>query len=483
MSEPTRPLAYALANRDRFVGELKELVSFRSVSARPDNAGDMNSCAKWLSDHLNRIGLQRARVIPTRGHPIVYAEWLHAPGRPTVIIYGHYDVQPADPLDQWSSDPFLPVIRGNNLHGRGASDDKGQLFAHLKAVESCLRSVGKLPVNVKCLIEGEEEIGSRNLASFLSQHRGALAADVVLVSDTAMKTPHHPAITYAMRGALSMEVEVTGSETDLHDGLFGGMVSNPLKGLCEIVAALHTSEGKVAVPGFYDRVSEVDADERAFMAANGPSDAELLKIARARNSWGERGFTLYERTTIRPSLTISGIAGGYQGVGPKSIIPARASAKLNFRLVPNQNPSEIERLVRKQIARLTPFTLQSTTRTYLTAEHVLVNRHDPFIKAAGVACAKSFGVSPVFRRSGGTNPAVAAFQHTLNIPTALIGFGLPGDHIHAPNERFHLPNFHNGIATSILFMHKVAAIGRVRVSEPMRRELTARQQHVLVGQP
>jgi acetylornithine deacetylase/succinyl-diaminopimelate desuccinylase-like protein len=339
MTGTDQPLAYAQANRARFVAELKEFVSFPSVSGRPENAGDVIKCAEWLANHLLRIGMQRVRITPTRGHPLVYAEWLHAPGRPTVIIYGHYDVQPADPLDQWHSPPFAPAVRENNLYGRGSSDDKGQMFAHLKALESCLRTVGRLPVNVKCLFEGEEEIGSPNFGEFLAGHTTALAADVVIVSDTQMPTPDRPAITYGMRGALSLELEVTGPDADLHDGLFGGMIGNPLKGLCDMVAALHTRAGRIAIPGFYDRVSEIRPEERGFMASNGPTDAQLLKSARTVKSWGERGFTLYERTTIRPSLTVSGIAGGYQGAGPKSVIPARASAKLNFRLVPHQNPT------------------------------------------------------------------------------------------------------------------------------------------------
>ncbi|HKR12295.1 MAG TPA: dipeptidase [Pyrinomonadaceae bacterium] len=447
--------AYAHVNQARFVRELREFVSFPSVSARPENTGDMVQCAGWLAKHLDLIGLQGVTVVPTAGHPLVYAEWLQARNAPTVLVYGHYDVQPADPLDQWHSPPFSPAIRGHYLFGRGASDDKGQMFAHLKAIESCLRTAGRLPVNVKCLFEGEEEIGSPNLSPFVAQNRRALEADVVVVSDDSMPRPDRPAIIYAMRGALMMEVEVRGQESDLHDGLFGGMVHNPVQGLCKLVSGLHTNTGRIAIHGFYDRVREASVEERRFMAANGRTDAQLLKTVRAAQPWGERGFTLYERATIRPSLTISGVSGGYQGVGPKSIIPARASAKLNFRLVPDQNPAEIEQLVRSHIARHTPPTLQSTIKTYSTAEPVVIDRHHPFIAAAAAACEKGFGAAPVFLRSGGTIPPVAAFQNTLNIPVALIGLGLPDDRIHAPNERFNLSNFRKGIATSILFMEKV----------------------------
>lgn len=456
----THPLAYALANQARFVSELREFVRFPSVSARLENAGDVGRCAEWLANHLREIGMQRARVVSTRRHPIVYAEWLGAPGRPTIIIYGHYDVQPAEPLTAWQSPPFAAEVRGDYLYGRGASDDKGQMFAHLKALESCLRTTGRLPVNVKCLFEGEEEIGSLNFASFLEQHGDGLEADLVVVSDNAMPRPDRPAMIYALRGALSMELEVTGPRSDLHDGVFGGMVNNPLKGLCDMVSALHTKTGQIAIPGFYDRVLEVSQEERRFMASDGPTDAQLVKNAHTGRGWGERGFTLYERTTIRPSLTVSGIAGGHQGAGPKAIIPSRAIAKLNFRLVPQQDPVEIEQLVRSHIARLTPFTLRSRTKTYVKAKPVLVNRYHRFIEVAAAACGKAFGAAPVFVRSGGTIPPVAAFQHTLNIPIALIGFGLPDDQIHAPNERFHLPNLQKGIATSILLMHALAREAR-----------------------
>lgn len=471
MSQTDAPIAYAHANRARFVAELKEFVRLPSVSARPEHAGDTAKCAEWLADHLRRIGMERVIVVPTRGHPLVYAEWLNARGLPTVLLYGHYDVQPADPLDQWRSPPFAPVESGNNLYGRGASDDKGQMLAHIKALESCLRTRGRLPVNVKCLFEGEEEIGSPNFAPFLAENKRALAADVVVVSDTTMPGRDRPAITYAMRGALSLELEVMGPKADLHDGHFGGMVHNPLKGLCDIVTGLQTSGGLITIPGFYDRVREVSEEERAYMARKGPTDEQLLDNARMARAWGERAYTLYERTTIRPALTITGIAGGYQGPGPKSIIPASAVAKLNFRLVPEQDPLEIEQLVRNHVARVTPVTLHSTTRSQLAAKPVVVDRRHPLIGVAAAACSKGFGATPVFMRSGGTNPAVGAFHHTLGLPTALIGFGLPDDRIHAPNEKFHLPNFHKGVATSIYFLHEVGSAGRIAKNE-LRRNAT-----------
>src|SRR5688572_19552479 len=279
-----------------------------------------------------------------------------------------------------------------------------------------------------------------------------------------MLSRNRPSITYSMRGSLSLELEVKSAEADLHDGLFGGAVHNPLKGLCDIIAGLQTSKGEIAIPGFYNQVREVSAEERVFMATNGPANEQVLSTARTPRAWGEPAYTLYERTTVRPALTISGMTGGYQGTGPKSIIPARALAKLGFRLVPDQDPSEIAELVRDHIARLTPSTLRSTVRVQLTAAPVMVNRHHPLIRAAAVAVGKGFGTRPYFVRSGGTNPAVGAFHHTLRVPTALVGFGLPDDHIHAPNEKFHLPNFYKGIATSIRFLQEVGGSKQVHDS-------------------
>lgn len=475
MSLAAQPLAYAHNNGARFVKELKQLIRFRSVSARPEYAGDLRQCAAWLANHLAHIGMERATVITTRRHPLVYAEWIHARDAPTVLIYGHYDVQPVEPLDQWRSPPFEPLELGDDLHGRGASDDKGQMFAHIKAIESCLRTSGRLPVNVKCLFEGEEEIGSPNFAPFLAENKIAMAADVVVVSDTATRKKDRPAITYAMRGALNVELEIRGAKADLHDGLFGGSVHNPLKCLCDIISGLQTRDGVITVPGFYDRVRQINASERAYMASHGPSDEEIMTNAGINRSWGEPGYTLYERTTIRPALNISGISGGYQGVGPKSIIPPLALAKLNFRLVAEQQPLEIFQLVREHIERLTPATLQSRTTLQLAADPVFVSRRDPVISAAAVACRKAFGAPPVFVRSGGTNPAVAAFQRILGLPTVLVGFGLSDDRIHAPNEKFHLPNFHKGIATGIQFLHEIANATRTtqatQTAESIRRSV------------
>jgi acetylornithine deacetylase/succinyl-diaminopimelate desuccinylase-like protein len=458
----SRPLAYAQSHRQRFITELKDFVRFPSVSAQPKHNSDMHKCAAWLANHLQRIGLEHIDIISTPRHPLVYAEWRRAPGRPTVLIYGHYDVQPADPLHEWRSPPFEPVIHGNNLYGRGACDDKGQMFAHVKALEAYLRTERVLPVNVKCLFEGEEEIGSPNLTPYLSRHKSALAADVAVMSDMPMVAADRPAITYAMRGGLSLELEICGPKRDLHSGIFGGAIHNPLQALCEIITRLHDINGRVAIPGFYDHVRRWSEQEREYMACTGPSDARILRDAQVGQGWGEHDYTLYERTTIRPALTVNGIIGGYQGPGGKAVIPARAVAKLSFRLVPDQDPGEINHLFREHIARLTPPAVRSTVRTNFMAKPALVNRRHPGMRAAQVAYRKGFGTTPVFLRSGGTIPVVNTFQAMLGIPTVLMGFALPDDRMHAPNEKFHLPNFYHGIATCIWFLAEIGKKGRVK---------------------
>ena len=450
------PLAYARANRSRFVAELEDFIRFPSVSAQPKHANDVKQCAAWLADHLRQIGLEHVQLVSTPRHPMVYGEWRHAPAQPTVLIYGHYDVQPPDPLHEWHSPPFAPTVRGNDLYGRGACDDKGQMFTHVKALEMYLRITGALPVNVQCLFEGEEEIGSPNLTPFLARHTHELAADVVLMSDMPILAPDRPAITYAMRGGLSLELELHGPQHDLHSGIFGGAIHNPLQALCDIIANLHDPRGRVAIPGFYDHVRHWTEAERASMAQTGPNNAQLLHNARTETGWGECGYTLYERTTIRPALTVTGISGGYQGPGVKAIIPARATAKLNFRLVPDQDPHEIDHLFRQHIAHIAPPAVSCMIHTHLKAKSALVNRRHPALRAAARAYHRGFGMPPVFLRSGGTIPVVNTFYELLGIPAVLMGFALPDDRMHAPNEKFHLPNFYRGIVTSIHFLNEVS---------------------------
>lgn len=452
----SRALDFARAHRRKFLEELKNFIRFPSISAQPRHADDLKRCAGWLARRLKAIGMERARVISTKGHPVVYAEWRHAPGRPTLLIYGHYDVQPVDPISEWRSPPFQPTIRGDDLFARGACDDKGQLFTHVKAIESYLATSGKLPVNVKCLFEGEEEIRSPNLLPLIERNRRALAADVAVMSDTQMLGRDRPALNYAERGALSLELTVFGPKHDLHSGNFGGVVYNPVQALGEMIARLHDSTGRVAIPGFYDRVRSWSPEERERMARVGPSDQQILREAHVPGSWGERGFSLYERTTIRPALTFNGITGGYQGPGEKGVIPARASVKLGFRLVPDQDPHEIEQLVREHLARITPVGMRSQLRVLSRAKPALTNPRHPAVRSASFAYRKAFGVAPVFLRSGGTIPVVSALQEVLKAPAVLMGFALPDDRIHAPNEKFHLPNFYKGIETCLWFM---AALG------------------------
>lgn len=452
----TLALKYAQNNQTRFLTELQEFVRFPSISAQDEYQKALNKCAGWLVAHLRRVGFKKARIMRTRKHPLIYAERMQSRSLPTLLVYGHYDVQPPEPLNEWQSAPFEPMVKNNYLYGRGASDDKGQLFVWIKALESYLQTQGALPVNVKCIFEGEEEIGSANLIEFMSEHKDALRADVAVVSDMSILAPDKPAITYALRGTLNLELEIRGAEQDLHSGNFGGAIHNPIQALCEIIAKLHDENGKIQIPGFYDRVPQLDESERRYMSRVGDSDKEILKDARARKGWGEEEFTLYERMTLRPSLSVVGITGGYQGQGTKAIIPAKASAKLNFRLVPDQKPEEIARLFCEHIARLTPPTVHSFVQTQFAAKPVVVSRNNPFTRAAISAYRKGFGAHPVFIRSGGTVPPVSAINERLNIPVIMFGFALPDDKLHSPNERFYLPNFFKGIDTGIWFLDVIA---------------------------
>jgi acetylornithine deacetylase/succinyl-diaminopimelate desuccinylase-like protein len=369
-------------------------------------------------------------------------------------------VLPGEPLQEWRTPPFTPTIQNNNLYGRGAADDKGQLFAHVKALESYLQSSGSLPVNVKCIFEGEEEIGSPNLRSFVVRNRQALQANAAVISDTRMLGPDRPAISYAQRGGLRAELEITGPPNELHSGAFGGAIHNPIMALCDIVAGLHDSDGQVTIPGFYDDVRVWSEKERDFMARSGPSDAEILHEARVAHGWGESGYSLYERTTIRPDLGVNGILGGHTGPGVKGVIPTSALAKISFRLVPNQDPQRIAKIFCEHIARLVPATVQFKVRTMSPIHPALVNRKHSAVQSAAAAYKKVFRVAPVFIRSGGSIPVVNTFQEILNIPAILMGFGLPDDHIHGPNEKFNLQIFQKAIATSIWYLALASQLRR-----------------------
>ena len=460
-SNPRDPAAYADRNRDRFVEELKAFVRHPSVSAEPRRKANVAHCAQWLSAHLRDIGMPRVRVFPTPGHPIVYADCLRRPGAPTLLIYGHYDVQPPDPLSEWRVSPFAPAVVGERLFGRGASDDKGQLFAHVKALEAHLRTTG-LPLNVKCLFEGEEEVGSPHLRGFVERNADALVADAAVVSDMKILGPDQPSIAISLRGSLVLELTVLGPRTDLHSGNFGGFVHNPLQVLCEMIARLHDRHGRIAVPGIYDSVKSFDAAERLRMRRTGPSDRQLLADAGIVAPWGEQGFSLYERYTIRPALTINGITGGYQGPGAKAVIPARGSAKIGIRLPPGQEPDDVERLFRRYILRISPPSARVRIRRLMAGPPSEVDVAHPAVRAAAAAYVRGFGARPVLTRLGGSIPIVETFNRILRVPTVLMGFALPDAAVHAPNENLHLPTFHKAIATCIAFLAEFAAIERRR---------------------
>jgi len=450
-------LAQLRSGRPGCLAELCDFIRFPSISNQAGHAGDVRRCAGWLAGQLQQAGLEQVQLVPTPGHPLVYAAWRKAAGKPTLLVYGHYDVQPADPLKEWRTPPFEPAVRGSYLYGRGASDDKGQMYTHVKAIQAYLHSTGRLPVNVVCLFEGEEEIGSPNLQSWLERNRPMVAADLAVISDTRMLNQRQPALTYALRGGLGLELVVEGPGQELHSGTFGGAIHNPLQALCELITRLHDADQRVAIPGFYDAVRAWGPGERDFMRRNGPRAAEILANARARRGWGEAGYSLYERTTIRPALTVNGITGGYQGMGGKAVIPHQASAKLSFRLVPDQDPLEIERLLRAYLAQITPPTVQVKLNTRLMAHPALIPRDHPGMRAAAFAYRQAFGALPVYLRSGGTIPVVNMLQDIPGIPAVLMGFALADDNKHAPNERFYLPNFYNGMAACIWFM---AALGK-----------------------
>ncbi|HEY4687961.1 MAG TPA: dipeptidase [Anaerolineae bacterium] len=445
-------LQYARDHREQHLAELKQFISIPSISAQPNHKPDIERAAQWAAEHLMSIGFS-ASVHPTAGHPIVLADWPGAgQDRPTLLIYGHYDVQPVDPLSLWHSDPFEPVVRGDDLYGRGASDDKGQIFAHFKAVDSYFKTTGRPPVNLKFIIEGEEEIGGPSLDPFIESHKAELAADVALISDSHMLRPDLPALAYGLRGLSYIQVELTGPATDLHSGSFGGAIYNPIQALVEMIASLKDPNGHITVPGFYDKVRPIDDDERQTLAEVPFGEEQFKKDAGVEQTWGETGYTVLEQVTARPTLEINGIWGGYQGEGSKTVLPAKAGAKISCRLVADQDHREISRLLCDHLKRIAPPQVRVETKSLHGGQGVLVDRNTPAIKAAAIALQRAFGAKPVFLREGGSIPVVASFKQMLGIDTVLMGLGLTDDNLHAPNEKFHLPNFYRGIEASIHFL-------------------------------
>lgn len=456
----TAPLHYSHQSEQhsRWLSQLAELIAFPTISAQPKHYSDLKACAQWLARHLAELGLHHVQILPgIRGSlPSVYGDWLHAPGKPTLLLYGHYDVQPVDPVEKWHTPPFKATLIGENLYGRGASDDKGQLFTHLKGIESYLKTTGHLPLNVKIWLEGEEEINSPNLPTFLKREASRLEADAVLISDTQMLGRNSPSIIYGLRGNLTCELEVTGPRHDLHSGRYGGAVLNPLQALSDILAGLHERNGRVAIPGFYHRVRELEPTERQTIRGYCKRDQQILDDLDLSTGWGEPGYSLYERMTIRPALTINGFTGGYTGAGSKSVIPSRGLARLSFRLVPEQDPTDIAQLLQRHIQTLTHPAVRSYLKITGGARPVLLPKNHPVMGAAVKAIRQTWGVFPVFTRSGGSIPLVEQLHRRLGVPIVLLSFGLPDDNIHAPNEKMSLPNFFQGIETIIRFLAEYA---------------------------
>ncbi|HBY95735.1 MAG TPA: dipeptidase [Chloroflexi bacterium] len=446
-------LESAALNYQKDVTDLVEFLRIPSISTLPEHRPDMQRAAEWLAERLRRLGMDGVAIYPTAGHPVVYGEWSQAgPAAPTLLVYGHYDVQPVDPLDLWKSPPFEPTIVGDNLYARGAADDKGQLFIHLAAAQALIHRSGNLPVNIKYLFEGEEEIGSPHLDEFIDSHADLLAADVAVISDSHILGPDQPAIVYALRGLAYIEVHVYGPSRDLHSGIYGGAVHNPIQALCELIASLHDAEARVIIPGFYSKVRPLEPDERADLARIPFSTDQWLEETGVPAPYGEPDYTIVERTSARPTLEINGIWGGFTGAGGKTVIPAGAHAKISMRLVPDQEPQEIADLVAAHLKAIAPPTVRVEISELHHGDGAIIPRDIPAMQAARAAYRAAFGADPVFMREGGSIPVVATFQKILAIPTVMLGFGLPDDNLHSPNEKFNLQNFRRGVATVIHFL-------------------------------
>jgi acetylornithine deacetylase/succinyl-diaminopimelate desuccinylase-like protein len=434
------------AHRAQTVAGLKEFLRIPSVSAKPEHKADVQRCAQWLAEQLRGMGLW-ARVEPTGGHPLVLAGNERKPGRPTVLFYGHYDVQPPEPLEQWTSAAFEPAEREGAIYARGAADDKGQVWAHVQAIRAW-QEQGGLPVNLVMLIEGEEEIGSDNLEAYLRAHQKELAADVAVISDTSQFARGLPAITYGLRGLVYMEVFITGPAYDLHSGVFGGSVPNPANVLVELLATLHTPDGRVNIPGFYDEVQELSPAERAATAKLPFDDQQCLRELGLAGLAGEPGYTTLERRWARPTCDINGLTSGYQGPGAKTIIPAKASAKVSMRLVPHQDPRKIEAAFEQAMRERCPKSVKIEFGRHGASPGVLVPFDSPAVRLAASAIRTGFGVDPVFMREGGSIPVVGQIKSILGADTLLVGFGLPDDRVHSPNEKFDLEALHQGTRTA-----------------------------------
>ena len=451
--------AYLRTHEEEHLGRLFDLLRIQSIKTDPAMAGEVHRCAEHVADLLRDIGLNRVTLFPTRGHPVVYAEWLGAGDAPTALLYGHYDVQPAEPLELWDTPPFEPTIRDGNIYARGSADDKGQIFLQLMAIEAHLKTSGRLPTNVKIIIEGEEEVGSPNLDKFIQDHRDLLKADIGLISDTSMYAPGVPSLDYGLRGLAVLQVEITSAAGDLHSGLFGGAIANPIQVLAQLISDLKDREGRVTIPGFYDDVVPISDDERRALAALPFDETKYLGEIGALAPFGEPGYTTLERVWARPTFEINGIWGGFSGEGSKTVLPNFAAAKISCRLVPNQDPDKITRILSSHLAAIAPASVKIEVIPLLGGKPALTPLDHPALEAAATAIERGFGKRPVFTRSGGSIPVVATLQSELGIPTVLMGFCLPDCNAHAPNERMNLANFYAGSRTAAAFWEELARLG------------------------
>jgi len=450
---------YLATQQDAFLDRLFALLRIPSVSADSRHVSDMRTAAEFVRDALSDAGLD-AEIIETAGHPIVYGSWLAAEDAPTVLVYGHYDVQPADPLEEWISPAFEPTVRDGHVYARGATDDKGQFLTHVNSVSAWMQTSGSLPVNIKFVIEGEEEVGSDNLDRFFADNREKLACDVAVVSDTSQFAPGQPAITYGLRGILACEVQLSGPSQDLHSGVFGGAVANPANALARMVGGLLDSDGRVQIPGFYDDVLPLTAAERRRFAELSTSDQDLLDATGVSEGFGESGFSAVERRWARPTCDVNGMLSGYTGEGPKTIVPAWASAKISCRLVPDQDAEKLTNALRQYLEQSCPAGLRLEFRDYHGCQALVFDTESLWMNAASAAIERSYGVAPVLIREGGSIPVVSTFRDILGVDTLLLGWGQNTDNLHSPNERFCLDDYHRGTRASAWLWHELALHSR-----------------------
>lgn len=451
-------ISYIKSNSDNYLEQLKDYLRIPSVSTSVKHKNDMKKCADYVASQLKSAGMKKVKIIPTAGHPLVFGELIHDKKLPTVLIYGHYDVQPVDPLNLWKSPPFEPVIKNGKIWARGANDNKGQNFVHIKSVEAFKKTNTKLPVNIKYLIEGEEEIGSPNLSKFLKSNQSLLSCDAVMISDTSLYQPGIPTINYGLRGLCFMEVEVIGPNRDLHSGSFGGAVANPINILAEMISKLIDKNGKITITDFYKDVQKLTPQERANYKKLKFSDAKFAKELGVKELAGEKGFNTLERLSGRPTLDCNGIWGGYIEDGAKTVLPSKAYAKISMRLVPNQDPKTIAKLFTKYFKQIAPKSVKVNVKELHGGLPIVVSLEHPAVKAAAKASSKAFGKETVFTREGGSIPIVVEFAKQLKVPTVLMGLGVDTDNIHSPNEHFSLDNFKKGILASAYFFYEFAKI-------------------------